>query len=85
MQRRGLVLAGVAILIALFALQLWLSVRRTSQTWDEGDHIFAGYMSWKTGDFGLNPEHPPMVKLVAALPLLPLKLAVPSCTSATSR
>ena len=77
MQRRGLVLAGVAILIALFALQLWLSVRRTSQTWDEGDHIFAGYMSWKTGDFGLNPEHPPMVKLVAALPLLPMKLAVP--------
>ncbi|MGO9096405.1 MAG: ArnT family glycosyltransferase [Bryobacteraceae bacterium] len=76
-QRRGLAVAGVVFLIALFAVQLWLSVRRTSQTWDEGDHIFAGYMSWTTGDFGLNPEHPPMVKLVAALPLLPMKLAVP--------
>ncbi len=75
--RRTLVAAGVACLIAVFVLQLWLSVRRTSQTWDEGDHIFAGYMSWVRGDFGLNPEHPPLVKLVAALPLLPLKLNVP--------
>ncbi len=52
-------------------------MRRTSQTWDEGDHIFAGYMSWVRGDFGLNPEHPPLVKLVATVPLLPLKLNVP--------
>jgi hypothetical protein len=74
---RWLVAAGVACLIGVFILQLWLSVRRTSQTWDEGDHIFAGYMSWKTGDFGLNPEHPPLVKLVATLPLLPLDLRVP--------
>ena len=76
-RRRVLIAAGVACLIAVFALQLWLSVRRTSQTWDEGDHIFAGYMSWVRGDFGLNPEHPPLVKLVAAAPLLPLKLRVP--------
>jgi 4-amino-4-deoxy-L-arabinose transferase-like glycosyltransferase len=75
--RRGLVAAGVVCLIAVFFLQLWLSVRRTSQTWDEGDHIFAGYMSWVRGDFGLNPEHPPLVKLVATAPLLPLKLNVP--------
>jgi hypothetical protein len=71
------VAAGVVSLIAVFVLQLWLSVRRTSQTWDEGDHIFAGYMSWVRGDFGLNPEHPPLVKLVATAPLLPLKLNVP--------
>jgi hypothetical protein len=71
------VAAGAAGLIAVFALQLWLSVRRTSQTWDEGDHIFAGYMSWKRGDFGLNPEHPPLVKLVATAPLVPMKLNVP--------
>jgi hypothetical protein len=33
-------------------------------------------MSWKHGDFGLNPEHPPLVKLVAAQPLLypPVKM-----------
>jgi dolichyl-phosphate-mannose--protein O-mannosyl transferase len=33
-------------------------------------------MSWK-GDFGLNPEHPPLVKLVATLPLLSMQLNVP--------
>ena len=27
-------------------------------------------MMWHTGDYGLNPEHPPLVKLVATLPLL---------------
>lgn len=34
-------------------------------------------MSWKYGDFGLNPEHPPLVKLVAALPLLHMPLKMP--------
>lgn len=35
-------------------------------------------MSLKNGDFGLNPEHPPFVKLIAVLPLLPLHLQVPT-------
>jgi hypothetical protein len=58
-------------------LQLAFSVHRNSITWDEDDHIFAGYMSWKHADFGLNPEHPPLVKLVAAIPLLNMPLKVP--------
>jgi hypothetical protein len=33
-------------------------------------------MSWK-GDFGLNPEHPPLVKFIATLPLLGKPLNVP--------
>ncbi len=69
---------GVFGLLILLGLQLALSVRRESQTWDEGDHIYAGYMSWKTADFGLNPEHPPMVKLLATIPLLSLPLKVPT-------
>lgn len=75
--RRSWTAGGVSLLLAVMFLQLFLSVRQESISWDEGDHIFAGYMSWKTGDFGLNPEHPPLVKLVAALPLLPLRLQVP--------
>jgi 4-amino-4-deoxy-L-arabinose transferase-like glycosyltransferase len=76
--RRGrLVVAGVACLLAILLIQLALSVRGASQTWDEGDHIFAGYMSWKRADFGLNPEHPPLVKLLATAPLLSLPLRVP--------
>ena len=51
-------------------VQLAWSVHGESISWDEGDHLFAAYMTATRGDFGLNPEHPPLVKLVAALPLL---------------
>jgi 4-amino-4-deoxy-L-arabinose transferase-like glycosyltransferase len=71
------VVAGVAILLSVLILQLALTARENSITWDEDDHIYAGYMSWKHGDFGLNPEHPPLVKLLAAVPLLNLPLKVP--------
>lgn len=51
-----LVAAGVACLLAILVTQMALSIRQESLTWDEDDHILAGYMSWKTGDFGLNPS-----------------------------
>jgi hypothetical protein len=35
-------------------------------------------MSWKHADYGLNPEHPPLVKLVAAVPLLNMQLKMPA-------
>jgi predicted membrane-bound dolichyl-phosphate-mannose-protein mannosyltransferase len=75
---RPLLVAGVATLLAVLLFQLNLTARRNSTTWDEDDHIYAGYMSWKLADFGLNPEHPPLVKLLAALPLLELPLRLPS-------
>ena len=34
-------------------------------------------MMWKHADFGRNPEHPPLVKLLATLPLLNLPLTIP--------
>src|SRR5882762_8686233 len=52
-------------------------VHRESLTFDEDDHIFAGYMMWKTADYGLNPEHPPLVKLLATSTILGEKLTVP--------
>src|SRR6185369_4861166 len=61
---------GVVLLLLVLEFQLLYSVRQESLTWDEGDHIFAGYMSLKHHDFGLNPEHPPLVKMVAAVPLM---------------
>jgi Dolichyl-phosphate-mannose-protein mannosyltransferase len=76
--RRLAINAGVCLLLLLFGLQLASTVRQESLTWDEGDHIFAGYMSWKTHDFGLNPEHPPLMKLLATVPLLQLPLKVPA-------
>ncbi|HXC69003.1 MAG TPA: hypothetical protein VN644_03475, partial [Pyrinomonadaceae bacterium] len=64
-------IAAVCVLLVVLSLQLFFSVRRESQTWDEANHIFAGYRSWTHGDFGLNPEHPPLLKLLATAPLLP--------------
>ncbi len=49
-----------------------------SQTTDEGAHLAAGLSYWRTGDFRLNPEHPPLVKLLAALPLVPWQQLQPS-------
>jgi 4-amino-4-deoxy-L-arabinose transferase-like glycosyltransferase len=65
------------LLLLTLLCELTFSVRQQSLSWDEGDHIFAGYMSWKKSDFGINPEHPPLVKAIAAIPLLPMHLRVP--------
>jgi len=65
-----------AALLLVLATQVALSTWQQSPSWDEGDHIFAGYMNWKAGEYDLNPEHPPLVKLIATLPLLPLDLKV---------
>jgi len=70
-------IAGVILLLLVLEGQLLYSVRQESLTWDEGDHIFAGYMSLKHHDFGLNPEHPPLVKMVAAVPLQSMHLREP--------
>ena len=75
--KRWLVPTGVGVLLLILFLQLAFSTHRNSITWDEDDHIYAGYMSWKHGDFGLNPEHPPLVKLLGTLPLLRMPLTVP--------
>jgi 4-amino-4-deoxy-L-arabinose transferase-like glycosyltransferase len=69
---------GVAVaLIAVQALVTVLVIHRESLTFDEDDHMFAGYMMWHTGDYGLNPEHPPLVKLLATVPMLGRALWIP--------
>ena len=75
--RRSWVAASVVALLLVLCGQIIHAIRGQSLTWDEDDHIFAGYQTWKTGDYGLNPEHPPMVKMLATIPLLGLPLKVP--------
>ena len=60
---------AAVLLFLIFALELFLSARLESQTFDEPAHLYAGYSYWLRSDFGINPEHPPLVKLVASLPL----------------
>ena len=50
------------------------SVLQKSPTYDETVHLFAGYSYLRWGDYRVNPEHPPLVKMLAAAPLLALDL-----------
>ena len=75
--RRAWLWPAVILLLALQAALALTIVHRESLTFDEDDHMFAGYMMWKAGDYGLNPEHPPLVKLLATAPLLGDKLWIP--------
>lgn len=70
------VASSVILLLCLMFIEMAGSVHSESVTWDEGDHLFAGFMSLHTHNFGYNPEHPPLAKMVAALPLLPLHLRI---------
>lgn len=72
------VLLGASLLCGILVAELSLSVRRESQTWDEACHIYSGYSYWIRADFGMNPEHPPLVKLLAAVPLLGMSLRTPT-------
>ncbi|HKV35436.1 MAG TPA: glycosyltransferase family 39 protein [Pyrinomonadaceae bacterium] len=71
-------IAALCLLLIVLSLQLFFSVRRESQTWDEGNHIFTGYRTWTHRDYGLNPEHPPLVKLLTTTPLLWSQLKSPA-------
>ncbi|HZD50858.1 MAG TPA: phospholipid carrier-dependent glycosyltransferase, partial [Silvibacterium sp.] len=76
-QSKPIVVCAVASFLLVIFLQLALMARDNSATWDEADHTYAGYMQWKHSDFGLNPQHPPLVKFLATLPLLDMHLKVP--------
>lgn len=62
--------AAVCLLFGAFAFQLWFQAAQTSATIDEVPHILAGHRYWQCADFAINPEHPPLLKLLAASPLI---------------
>jgi hypothetical protein len=76
---------AVGILAGIMALELALSVREQSQTWDEAYHLLAGYRYWQAGDFGINCEHPPLVKLLAGVTLLGAHPKLPQIPQGTSK
>lgn len=73
-----LTILAAMLLLAGLGLELSLSGGQQSQTFDEADHILAGYRYWMCSDFSANPEHPPLVKLVATVPLLWMKVESPA-------
>jgi len=63
--------AWISLLACLIAYPLLLLhyQHSISSTFDEGSHMAAGYRYWQCGDYAINPEHPPLLKLIAALPI----------------
>jgi len=62
------IIAGLLLVFA-FLMSLF-SVKDDSLTMDELAHLPAGYSYLTQKDMRLNPEHPPLVKDLAALPLI---------------
>ncbi|CAN5834259.1 phospholipid carrier-dependent glycosyltransferase [soil metagenome] len=58
-----------AFACAFLALQIPVA-RAQSATWDEPGHLAAGYAMLTAGDYRLDIEHPPLLRMWTALPLL---------------
>jgi 4-amino-4-deoxy-L-arabinose transferase-like glycosyltransferase len=61
---------GASILLALMAVLAGGAALRESVTFDELAHVGAGVSYWQKLDLRHNPEHPPLAKALAALPLV---------------
>jgi 4-amino-4-deoxy-L-arabinose transferase-like glycosyltransferase len=75
--KSNLVKLGVVGLLLLFVIQAVVSMRQKSVTVDELMYFTIGYYHLKTGDLQ-NTIHPPLMKVLSALPLLALDLELPS-------
>jgi hypothetical protein len=71
---RRLFWPAVFLIAATVGVLEFRSAMGETQTWDEGIHISAGYAYLAFGDYSWNVEHPPLVKLLSALPLLRMGL-----------
>jgi dolichyl-phosphate-mannose-protein mannosyltransferase len=66
--------AGVLVCFAvLFAALAINSYTRASATFDEAGHLAAGYAAVARRDYRVDIEHPPVVRMWAALPLLGIR------------
>ena len=65
-------------LLALMAVLAIASMKDDAAIMDEQAHIPAGYSYLTQQDYRINPEHPPIIKDLAAIPLLFLKLNFPT-------
>jgi Dolichyl-phosphate-mannose-protein mannosyltransferase len=64
--------SAVSLLVfaAVFVKLTVSSYTRESATWDEPQHVVTGYSALRFHDYRTDPEHPPFLRMWAALPLL---------------
>jgi len=59
----------IVFFLGLFTVVALGAIKNQSPTIDEPVHLLAGYSYLKWGDYRVNPEPPPLAKMLAALPL----------------
>jgi len=67
---KRLTITAAILLLTAMLLVAFFSMLRDSLTFDELAHIPAGYSYLTKNDYRINPEHPPLIKDIAAFPLL---------------
>src|SRR5579872_6366162 len=60
---------AVGVLLAIMAALQFTTARQESQTFDEGRQLLSGYTYLTTGHFTVAREHPPLLKLLWAIPV----------------
>ena len=74
MNRPWMRTAVVLIIFAAVFLALVVgSYRLESATMDEPSHLLAGYTALRLHDYRIDPEHPPLLRMWAALPVLTMR------------
>src|SRR5437762_3176928 len=59
--------------VAVFVALEVFSYTQKSATWDEPIHLTDGYVALARHDYRVDPEHPPFLRMWAALPLMGLR------------
>lgn len=79
MSRRSRLAEAAAFLLvaAAFAALAFTSLRLDSATFDEPAHLSAAWSHLVLGDYRMSPDHPPLVKHIAAVPLLFMRVGMP--------
>ena len=67
--KAGPPVAAILIFVVLFFGQGLLFNRANSPTYDEAMHLASGYSYLATRDFRVQPENPPLINQLSALPL----------------
>jgi len=70
MKRIGTPRWVVPALLVLFVILVTSAAARKSATYDESVHLYSGWRILTAGDFTTNHEHPPLMKVLAAIPLM---------------
>ncbi len=78
MIRRRLLWAAVALVLGITLGLMWVPMRDDTATMDETAFLGAGYSYWQGRRYYLNSEHPPLMQLWSALPLLYLNVKSPT-------